>query len=348
MAENAPLVSVVMPVYNDSATLLDAVNSIVQQSFLNWELIVVDDGSTDPVPRLLASIEDRRIKVIRKKENHGIAAALNEGISQSRGALIARMDADDISLPQRLQMQVQFMNEHPEISLLGTQVLPFTDVKLPRKPPYRLPTRPAHIRLRLHWANCFGHPTVMGRRDLFESSGGYNDLYKASEDYDLWLRSSPSHRMANLETPLLYLRVRRHSLSRRESMALENNAAAAAAAAASSALGENVSRKTALAMRSPAHLKVDLSLVNCILDAATTITKLTTLALATFDVTPEDSRLILQDARYRLAQLYAYTRQLDRGLASQMLRESPLLTRSSLIAAGVASMTRKMKIRARA
>src|SRR4051812_47715917 len=121
---STPAVSIVMPVYNGAAYLAEAVRSMLGQTFEDYEFVIVDDGSTDRTPRILAEFErqDRRIRVI-SRANTGIVGALNDGIAAAEAPLVARMDADDVSTPQRLHRQVAYLLDHPEVVVLGSRVI---------------------------------------------------------------------------------------------------------------------------------------------------------------------------------------------------------------------------------
>ena len=201
-----PRVSVVMPVFNAGQFLESSIASVLQQTMDDLELIVVDDGSTDASAEILArfSAEDRRVRVHRQA-NAGVAVALRVGCSLARSPLIARLDADDLALPRRLEQQVAFMDGHPSVVLLGTCVR-----LLGRNGPFRTLCRPADdesIRRALRTYNCVWHPTAMFRRDAYERVGGYRVDLPHVEDYDLWIRLGEVGQLANLPEPLVLYRV---------------------------------------------------------------------------------------------------------------------------------------------
>jgi glycosyltransferase involved in cell wall biosynthesis len=189
----APAVSVIMPVYNAERSVGFAIRSILKQSFQPFELIIVDDGSTDQTPEILAEWQqrDQRIRV-HYRQHEGIVAALNHGIAHSSAPLIARMDADDISLPERLEKQVRELKQNPELGLVGTQVRFGGDEE--ENLGYKLYvdwtnslTDPMEIAMHRFVESPFAHPTVMFRRSLIKKYGGYRDG-SFPEDYELWLR----------------------------------------------------------------------------------------------------------------------------------------------------------------
>lgn len=218
-----PRVSVLLPVYNEDRFLQQAVQSILRQTEPNFELIVVDDGSTDDsraiVERLAAG--DRRIKPIRHPHT-GIVAALNRGMLEASGRYVARMDADDLAHPRRLELQARYLDRHPSIGLIGSRVEYLGDAR-----------RNRGLALFVKWSNSlvdsrdielyrfvetpFVHPSVMFRRELTERLGAYRDG-PFPEDYELWLRWLESGvRMAKLEQTLLSWRDRPDRLTRTDS-----------------------------------------------------------------------------------------------------------------------------------
>lgn len=211
---SAPRVSVLMPLYNAEHYVMEAVQSILQQRYTNLELIVVDDGSVDKGPSLVASITDPRLHLIRQP-NNGIAAALNAGLAVARGSLIARMDADDVALPQRVDEQVAFMDAHPAVGLLGTWAT-IEDANGHPLGVFDHPTDHASIAYRLLFDAPFVHPSMMIRRHLLDTYGGYDGDATIFEDHDLWRRLVPHTRAANLPSYLMRYRRLPNSLSHKE------------------------------------------------------------------------------------------------------------------------------------
>ena len=202
-----PIISVVMSVYNGQAFLAEAVESILGQTFRDFEFIVIDDGSTDRTEKILATYASRdgRLRVFRQ-ENRGRTESLNIGIGLAEGTYIARMDADDVSLPHRLQLQVEFMERHPEVCLLSASYERINKQGrlLDRVP---VPLLDDEIRSMMLHKNAMCHPAVMMRKEVVIACGGYRKVFSESEDYDLWLRMSERSQLANLEEPVLQYRV---------------------------------------------------------------------------------------------------------------------------------------------
>ncbi len=205
----APAVSVVLPVRNAAATLARALASVRSQSFADWELVAVDDGSTDATPPLLAAAaaQDSRIRVLTTPPA-GIVAALNSGLAAARAPLVARLDADDECHPDRLARQVAFLAAHPEIGVCATRVAYGGDPVAGRG--YALHVEwtntlltPAEIALNRFVESPVAHPSVMFRRELVAAHGGYQDS-GWPEDYELWLRwLEAGVRFAKLPEPLV-------------------------------------------------------------------------------------------------------------------------------------------------
>ncbi len=204
---NSPLVSVVMPVYNSSRFLPQALTSIVEQSFQDWEMICVNDGSTDGSDQILEqfSQHDARIRVVHQA-NAGIVSALNRGCGLVRGSVICRMDSDDIALPTRLETQFLYLRKVPECVVVGGAILEM-DVDGDPLCCSHLPALHADIESNLlHRKTGLFHPTTMFRTDTFHAIGGYRAEYQWVEDHDLWLRLAQHGQLANLDEVVLCYR----------------------------------------------------------------------------------------------------------------------------------------------
>jgi glycosyltransferase involved in cell wall biosynthesis len=202
------LVSVVMAVYNDARSVRAAVRSILEQTFSDFEFVIVDDGSTDGTGAILDELAraDGRIKLLRNAQNLGQTLALNRGIEAASGCYIARMDADDLSLAERLARQVAFLEVHSEVGLLGTRAL---IVNRHGRPLHVLdyPTDDESIRARMMARSSFCHGAVMMRRAALEAVGPYRPAFRLAQDMDLWLRIAERFRVANLPDVLYHLRL---------------------------------------------------------------------------------------------------------------------------------------------
>jgi hypothetical protein len=203
-----PTVSVVMSVFNGERYLAEAVESILGQSFDDFEFIVINDGSTDHSGAILESYlkKDSRL-VVYHQDNRGLVEALNRGCAIARGKYIARTDADDIAIGDRLMRQVDYMKKHPEIGVLGgaVEIIDPTGKALET---HVNPIKDKDIKLALLRGDCpFWHPSVLMRTDVFVATGGYRKIVIGAEDYDLWLRIGEHHQLANLEVVVLKYRL---------------------------------------------------------------------------------------------------------------------------------------------
>lgn len=199
----APRVTVLMAVHNGERFLREALGSILGQTLADFELLVVDDGSTDETPALLASLTDPRIHVVSLEENRGLAVALNRGLDEARGRYVARMDADDVAHPARLEKQVQFLDANPAIGVCGTWVRYIGA----RSVTVRYPTDQGRARAALLFDPPVAHPSVMLRRDLFDEGLRYDPSLRRGQDYDLWCRAAERTGMVSLPEVLLSYRI---------------------------------------------------------------------------------------------------------------------------------------------
>jgi glycosyltransferase involved in cell wall biosynthesis len=202
-------VSVVLAVFNDQDRVAMAVDTIRHQSFTDWDLIIVDDASTDGTSRIVQQLakEDPRISVITNSKNRGLAGSLNMGWRAAKGELIALLNANDECHCDRLRLQEQYMAEHPEVDVLGTGAALLTSegVSLGISP---RPTEHAELVKAMYKESPFFHSSVMARRRYYERFGGYNERIRYSHDSDLWLRSYQTSRFANLPCAMVRYRTK--------------------------------------------------------------------------------------------------------------------------------------------
>jgi glycosyltransferase involved in cell wall biosynthesis/radical SAM superfamily enzyme YgiQ (UPF0313 family)/tetratricopeptide (TPR) repeat protein len=207
-----PQISVVMSVYNGEKHLQSAVQSILAQSFMNYEFIIVDDASSDTTPEILKAFSDPRITIVRNKENLGLTASLNCGIRAATGKYIARMDADDLSVPHRFAQQFDYLEKNPTTAVVGSSYYTINeegaDVSI-----INVLAKPADIKRELPRQNWFGHGSVMMRKSCLEEIGGYDERFIYAQDYDLFLRFSERYDLANITTPLYSWRESTHGIS---------------------------------------------------------------------------------------------------------------------------------------
>ena len=212
-AEMKPRISVIMPVRDGARWLGEAIASVQAQTLTDFELIIIDDGSADLSAELSAAAErsDPRIRLIRQARE-GLVAALNCGLAAARGALIARLDADDRAHPLRLQRQSDHLEAHPEIGLLGTWAGRI-DERGSLRGALQPPAAPEELAALLPHTNPFVHSSVMLREGILRDVGPYRTAFEGAEDYDLWLRVSEVAEVANLPERLLQYRVHPASAS---------------------------------------------------------------------------------------------------------------------------------------
>lgn len=209
-----PKISVILPVYNAQSYLRESIESILNQSFEDFELIMINDGSTDDSLSIMESYTDQRIRIINQS-NAGLPISLNRAIAIAQGQYLARQDADDISLPERLAKQVAYLDSHPQCALLGT----WAQILVEKTPTDRSLSHPhlnGDIQLKLLFFNCFVHSSVMIRKSALETTGLYPEEKEKfpPEDYDLWLRIAKHWEVANLPEVLLQYRELPNSISR--------------------------------------------------------------------------------------------------------------------------------------
>lgn len=201
-----PRVTVLMPVYNSERFIRAAIESVLRQDFSDFEFLIIDDGSVDDTPKILASYNDPRIRVHRHDVNRGLIQALNLGLAETHSPYVARMDADDIAAPSRLRCQWQWLERHPDVAVLGTAAIRIDPDSryLERMVSVSAPTDVAQ---RLMQGSCpIVHSSVMARTNVLQMLGGYRQQFVHAEDYDLWLRVLEHHQIAILPKPLMFYR----------------------------------------------------------------------------------------------------------------------------------------------
>ena len=195
--QSDPKLSVLLCVYNAQKYIRKALESIKSQTFQDFEIIIVDDACTDETPEILKQYQDTRTFIHRNLENLGLTKSLNIGLSLCRGEYIARMDADDISLPQRFEKQVRFLDDNPECAAVGSWCMRINENdEIINK--WQHPTDYEGIKERLVTQNSIFHGTVMVRKESIFQIGGYNEKYIYTQDYDLWLRLSKIVQIRNI------------------------------------------------------------------------------------------------------------------------------------------------------
>jgi glycosyltransferase involved in cell wall biosynthesis len=201
---NNPKISVLLSVYNGEKYLREAIESILNQTFTDFEFIIVNDGSTDNALEIIKSYDDERIRIINNEQNIGLTKSLNKALKQARGEYIARQDADDISLPNRFEEEMKYLDEHPETALLGTSVYlidKFGEI-IGKHIVLAKPSKKDLLK-----GNQFNHGSTIFKKEIIDKVGGYNELIRYSQDYELWLRIAKQYKVRNLTQVLYKLRL---------------------------------------------------------------------------------------------------------------------------------------------
>lgn len=211
---NTPLVSVLMATRNRASFLEESIESVLAQDYEHWELLIVDDDSTDKTPALLQDYarKDTRIRIVRNESNIGLTTSLNKALMIARGAYIARLDDKDLADPRRLRLQIEFLESHPAVALVGSWVLKVEEggTSYVRK----LPTESEEIKRALIFFNPFVHSAVMMRKSALDKVGGYDERWTYAQDYELYFRLAHVYDLANLPLPLVKSRHAPRSITR--------------------------------------------------------------------------------------------------------------------------------------
>jgi glycosyltransferase involved in cell wall biosynthesis len=212
MQVNEPKITVLMPAYNAEKYIAEAISSVLKQSFSDFELLIINDGSTDKTVKIIQSFNDKRIVVIHQ-ENRGIAAALNTGLKNSRAPYIARFDADDVCYTDRLKVQYDFISAYPEYHIIGSAA-DYMNVA----GDYIFTQHPvAHLNEEiqgLKYTICpFIHSTVFYKKDVIVKNGGYNEHAYTFEDHFLWVNILKNEKACNLSQPLIKVRLNPESIT---------------------------------------------------------------------------------------------------------------------------------------
>ena len=213
-----PKLTVLMPVYNCELYIKEAIDSILNQTYTNFELLIIDDASTDKTVELIKKCLDVRINLIQKPVNKGLTDSLNHGLKIAKGKYIARMDGDDISLPERFAKQIFFLEENQEVILCGSW---FSIIGSDRV--VKVPEHHNEIKLAFLKGNCIAHPSVMMRKQALDAFQVVYDVSKEpAEDYDLWVRLLLKGKLHNLQEVLLDYRTHGEQVTKRQSVEQKN------------------------------------------------------------------------------------------------------------------------------
>lgn len=291
-----------MPVYNSRPFVHAAVESILHQSFTDYEFIIIEDASTDGSAEIIRSFKDHRIRLITHEQNQGLIPCLNQGIQQAHGQYLARMDSDDISLPRRLELQANYLDAHTSIGIVGTQVEVIDENGLPfprKKTPAPFPVSTGMVSWMMLFRCSLAHPSVMLRRSVFEKIGLYDTTFLHAEDYELWLRAlQNSIKIGNLPQSLLCYRWHPANISQRHRATQKENAARALARTLSHMLNQNVPYQAAYNLQNRGNVFTPGE----VLQSARLLGSLYQL-LARWDVSQNEKKQIRQNAILRILPL---------------------------------------------
>jgi len=205
-------ISIILPVCNGERFLRFAVNSVLAQNFQHFELILINDGSTDQTATIIKQYNDRRIRAYHHQKRQGLVPTLNEGIKRSNGTLIARIDADDVWHPEKLTKQLSFLRTHPAVGLCGSSYVQIDECGNVLAE-IDLPTDPEDIFYTLLYRNCIVHSSVVFRKEIFDRVGPYDLRWRHIEDYDLWLKFAKESQIAILSDHLVSYRMHADAIS---------------------------------------------------------------------------------------------------------------------------------------
>ena len=211
---HAPQVSVVMPVFNTAAYVGQAIESILQQTYQNFEFIIIDDASHDNSVKIINTYRDERIRFISNSFNQGISKTRNQGMAKANGKYIAVFDSDDISLPYRLEKQVAFLENNPEFGLIGGQVIPIDEQGTVIGDTWQFTAEPEEIPVILLFRNYFAQPSVMLRATAIANQW-YDPTFITAGDYEYWTRIIRRTKVWNLNGPLIQYRRHSEGITRR-------------------------------------------------------------------------------------------------------------------------------------
>ena len=253
----SPKVTVLMSVYNGERFLREAIESILTQTFTDFEFLIIDDGSTDATAQILSEYagQDARIRIVTNETNIGLTKSLNKGIDLAKGEYIARMDADDVSLPERLEKQYRFFKNYPEYTVIGTwgEIINEKDEIIGMlQPEFTFET----ILSNTFWGCRLVHPSTFYRKKQIRLIHGYNETLAATQDYDLWLRIiAQGWKIANLPEILIQYRIHEKSISVSRNVFQEEVAYQVIQSALTNIFNITLSLKSIKLLREAAHFE---------------------------------------------------------------------------------------------
>ncbi len=294
----SPKVTVLMSVYNGEKYLHEAIDSIVNQTFRDFEFLIINDASTDRTSEILKSYQDPRIRIINNEKNIGLTRSLNKGLKVAKGEYIARMDADDISTPDRLDKQVAYMDNHPEKALLGGTAIVING-KGNTASRWHLLTEPGLLRWSLLFSNQFIHSAVVLRSALLRTLRlNYDCALSCVQDYDLWQRISRYASVANLGDVVIYRREHQENISTRNSQEQKKTRFMVIGRGVSELLGHSIENKN-VAQISRIAVGETLASVEQLEIVGRTVSHMLDVFFQKYGLTPKEEKLVIRDARTR-------------------------------------------------
>jgi len=221
-----PLVSVVMPAYNAENYIAEAIESILNQTYKNFEFIIVNDGSTDNTLNIIKRYakKDKRIIIIDHKERKGISETRNNGLRAAKGKYIATHDSDDMSMPDRFQEQVNYLNKNPKVGVVGGFIDIFDDTTSKNLGIRKYPEKDEDLRKMVFFCSPIAQPASMIRKQVFNEIGFYREIDAPSEDLNLWFRLGERFKFANIQKVVIKYRYHPHSMTGSKLRLMENRA----------------------------------------------------------------------------------------------------------------------------
>lgn len=220
MSSSSPLVTVLMTAFNTEKYISEAIQSILNQSYTQFELLIINDASTDNTLIEIEKFQDKRIRILTNTTNKGVVISRNRALEEAKGEFIAIMDSDDIAAPNRLTAMVNKFNENPHLALIGSHARIIDPEGNPTGDSYKVETNPDLLPIRLFFGNSFAHSSVMLKSEIFREFGGYR--IPLSEDYDLFFRISTKYPVLNLDEYFLFYREHPQGISKKYATELEN------------------------------------------------------------------------------------------------------------------------------
>jgi glycosyltransferase involved in cell wall biosynthesis len=216
-----PVLSIIMPVYNSVNYLAEAVESVLLQTFTNFELIIIDDASTDGSAEIISGFKDDRVKKLRNQQNQGIVYSRNRGLDRARGNFVAQFDSDDIAMPKKFEKQINFLKQNPDFGMVGSWVKMIDSEGKLMGQTWKLPAKPKLIPAIMLFRNYFVQSTIVARKEAIPS-GGYKTGYDVVEDYKMWIEIARKHMVWNLPEHLVDYRVHGASATNSDNARLDH------------------------------------------------------------------------------------------------------------------------------